>query len=63
VAGIQTYRWALLGNAVSVEVAEWIGERLSQPHAHKYINGAKDRGFTVPAAYVHDTAGDGRPSS
>ncbi|KDD76604.1 hypothetical protein H632_c164p0, partial [Helicosporidium sp. ATCC 50920] len=28
--------WELLGNAVTVPVARWLGERLAQPYAHKY---------------------------
>ena len=40
----QAHRWALLGNAVSVQVAAWIGTALMQPHRHKYL-GARDRRF------------------
>eukprot|EP00887_Chlorella_sp_A99_P001977 scaffold18.g1977.t1 len=29
-------RWDLLGNAVTVPVARWIGERLASPYSHKY---------------------------
>uniref|UniRef100_A0A1D2A1D0 DNA (cytosine-5-)-methyltransferase n=3 Tax=Auxenochlorella protothecoides TaxID=3075 RepID=A0A1D2A1D0_AUXPR len=29
-------RWDLLGNAVTVPVARWLGERLAQPYAFKY---------------------------
>jgi len=29
-------RWQLLGNAVTVHVARWLGERLMHPYAHKY---------------------------
>jgi hypothetical protein len=39
----QTYRWALLGNAVSVEVARWLGERLAAPHARKYLRSPSER--------------------
>jgi hypothetical protein len=41
----QAHRWALLGNAVSVQVAVWIGRALMQPHRHKYHAGARDRRF------------------
>ncbi|KAK9917248.1 hypothetical protein WJX75_002338 [Coccomyxa subellipsoidea] len=41
----ESHRWALLGNAVSVPVAGWIGERLADPHRHKYMIGSKDRKF------------------
>jgi len=40
----QAHRWALLGNAVSVQVAAWIGKALMHPHRHKY-QGARDRRF------------------
>lgn len=30
-AGLARFRWSLVGNAVSVPVAEWIGERLERP--------------------------------
>jgi len=30
-AGLERLRWSLVGNAVSVPVAEWIGERLERP--------------------------------
>ena len=46
----QAHRWALLGNAVSVHVAAWIGKALMHPHRHKY-QGARDRrfiGMSVP---------------
>ena len=39
----QAKRWQLVGNAVSVAVARWIGERAAQPHRYKYILSAKDR--------------------
>lgn len=29
-------RWQLLGNAVTVQVARWLGERLMNPYAYKY---------------------------
>ena len=40
---VQMKRWQLVGNAVSVAVARWLGERLAHPHRHKYILSAKDR--------------------
>ena len=39
----QTLRWALLGNAVSVDVARWLGQRLAAPFRYKYMLGPKDR--------------------
>lgn len=40
---VQAARWGLVGNAVSVPVAKWLGERLAEPHRFKYYLGAKDR--------------------
>ena len=31
-------RWQLLGNAVTVDVARWLGERLMNPYAYKFRN-------------------------
>ena len=42
-AAEQAARWGLVGNAVSVPVAKWLGERLAEPHRYKYYLGAKDR--------------------
>ena len=70
----QAHRWALLGNAVSVQVAAWIGKALMHPHRHKY-QGARDRrfiGMSVPEdaedcksrhpnRRMHDPAYDNRP--
>lgn len=39
----QSHRWKLVGNAVSVPVAEWVGRRLSDP------KGEAPRGVLVPA--------------
>ena len=33
-AGLERMRWSLVGNAVSVPVARWIGERLARPGDH-----------------------------
>jgi DNA (cytosine-5)-methyltransferase 1 len=33
VSGKKSFRWKLVGNAVSVPVAKWLGERLAQPKA------------------------------
>lgn len=30
-AGRRSHRWKLVGNAVTVDVAQWLGERLSSP--------------------------------
>ncbi len=35
------------GNAVTVHVARWLGERLMRPYARKYVLGAKDRKLGV----------------
>ncbi len=31
---MQAERWALIGNAVTVPVAKWLGERLMQPYRY-----------------------------
>lgn len=43
-------RFKLIGNAVSVPVARWIGERLNQPYRYKYITGPKEFKLPEPAA-------------
>ena len=53
--GLERLRWALVGNAVSVPVAAWVGERLMRPGHH---DGARDRPFAAagrwPAAARFD---------
>ncbi|BDA51428.1 probable BsuMI modification methylase subunit YdiP at N-terminal half [Coccomyxa sp. Obi] len=49
----ESYRWSLLGNAVSVPVAAWLGERLASPHTHKYVLGPRDRRFATSNAADH----------
>lgn len=49
----QAERWALVGNAVSVPVARWLGARLAQPHRHKYFLGAKDRRMPLETCAAH----------
>ena len=39
---MQAYRWALLGNAVSVPVAAWVGRALMEPLRLKYVCGPDD---------------------
>ena len=45
---LQSYRWGLLGNAVSVPVAQWIGKALSHPYTHKYVSGPSDTQMLSP---------------
>ena len=45
---MQAERWALLGNAVSIPVAKWLGERLMLPFRHKYCVGPLDRPLLLP---------------
>lgn len=33
-------RWDLLGNAVTVPVARWLGERLAAPYVYKFHTGS-----------------------
>ena len=35
----------MIGNAVSVPVAEWLGERLASPYSWKYNAGTRDQAF------------------
>jgi len=44
-SGRSSLRWSLIGNAVTVPVAEWLGRRLSFPGEHQ-----KDRDRPLPAA-------------
>ncbi len=54
-AGFERMRWSLIGNAVSVPVARWIGERLEAPGLH---DTARDRDLAAetrwPAAARFD---------
>ena len=43
---MQARRFKLIGNAVSVPVARWLGQRLANPYQHKYITGARDKKMT-----------------
>ena len=47
---LQAFRFKLLGNAVSVPVAHWLGQRLAAPYHAKYVVGAKDAPFEPAAA-------------
>jgi len=50
----KTHRWKLLGNAVSVPVAEWIGQRLVATTGHVPEGAPLARGVTWPnAAWGH----------
>lgn len=40
-------RWKLLGNAVTVQVAEWLGRQLIEPYRHKYIPSCDDKRFDL----------------
>lgn len=55
VSGVrQTHRWKLVGNAVSVSVAEWIGRRLVDPTGETPAGVALQRGVAWPrAAWGH----------
>jgi DNA (cytosine-5)-methyltransferase 1 len=56
VAGVrQGHRWRLVGNAVSVPVAEWIGDRLANPTGKAPPGTLLKRGVAWPkAAWGHD---------
>ena len=49
-------RWSLVGNAVSVPVARWLGRRLAQPGVH---DPARDRPFPARAAWPRAARFDG----
>lgn len=49
-----THRWKLVGNAVSVPVAQWIGERLIAPIGYTHVGTALPSGVGWPrAAWGH----------
>ncbi len=56
-AGKGTLRWSLIGNAVSVPVAEWIGERLRWPGRYER---ARDRGELTSGTWPRAARSDGR---
>lgn len=48
------HRWKLVGNAVSVPVAEWVGRRLTRPTGKPSLGKLLDRGVAWPrAAWGH----------
>lgn len=53
---MQACRWALIGNAVTVPVAKWLGERLMNPCSHKYYVGQKDCKLDAETALNHQVA-------
>jgi DNA (cytosine-5)-methyltransferase 1 len=61
-AGCQRYRWRLVGNAVSVPVAEWIGHRLGAPALY---DASEDRRLPTGAKWPNAAwnMGDGRHAS
>lgn len=50
-------RWKLVGNAVSVPMAQWVGERLAQPGSY---DGSRDR--SLGAKWPHAAWGDAQHS-
>ncbi|MCE1237800.1 MAG: DNA cytosine methyltransferase [Hyphomicrobiales bacterium] len=55
-AGLGRFRWSLVGNAVSVPVAAWIGERLMRPGAHET---SRDRDLGAAARWPDAARFDG----
>jgi DNA (cytosine-5)-methyltransferase 1 len=50
----ESHRWKLVGNAVSVDVAEWIGDRLARPDGDIPAGHLLERGVSWPkAAWGH----------
>lgn len=59
-------RWDLLGNAVTVQVGRWLGERLAAPYAYKYPGvTTNDRRMDALVANAQLSQGDaaGTPAS
>ena len=54
--GRPSLRWSLVGNAVSVPVAEWIGKRLGEPGSY---DRARDKGALRPGAWPKSARSDG----
>jgi len=55
-AGLARFRWSLVGNAVSVPVAAWIGERLVRPGAY---DAARDHDLGAAARWPDAARFDG----
>ena len=55
--GLERMRWALVGNAVSVPVARWIGDRLARPGAH---DRARDGDLAAESRWPAAARFDGR---
>eukprot|EP00210_Caulerpa_lentillifera_P001820 g1750.t1 len=49
----ESKRYALLGNAVTVKVAEWLGERLSLPYKFKYVPCDRDKALALEFQNQH----------
>ncbi len=56
VAGKPSLRWSLVGNAVSVPVARWIGERLQDPQRYDRY---RDRAMVTSGAWPRAARSDG----
>ena len=60
---LQARRFKLIGNAVSVPVARWLGERLREPYRYKYTTGPSDVGMpteeTQPGLQLQDCGSGG----
>lgn len=54
--GMARMRWSLVGNAVSVPIAAWIGERLAEPGRH---DRARDRDLAEASAWPSAARFDG----
>lgn len=59
-AGFARFRWALVGNAVSVPVAAWIGRRLDEPGRH---DATRDRPLVVGTRWPPSARFDGTAQS
>ena len=57
--GRASFRWKLVGNAVSVPVAKWLGKCLAEPR-NAMIRNVRELGYTRPWPDVAWNVGDGR---
>ena len=55
---MQGKRCKLIGNAVSVPVARWLGERLREPYRYKYITGPRDVKMVTPESDTEGSTAD-----
>ena len=55
---MQAEQWKLVGNAVSVDIAKWLGQCLSHPLRHKYSAGIQDQPFKTVEPEIAEEGGE-----